>query len=77
MKQYLMIMLHDAHDQSFSCFLTSSAIVIVVVSPNGAIIEMSCRLEHIRTNNQAEYEPNMRLSYSAWKYCNLWMCSMF
>ena len=50
---------------------------IVVVSPNGAIIEMSCRLEHIQTNNQAEYEPNMRLSYSAWKYCNLWMCSMF
>ena len=27
-----------------------------VVSPNGAIVEMSCRLEHIRTNNQAKYE---------------------
>ena len=27
-----------------------------VVSPNGAIVEMSCRLEHICTNDQAEYE---------------------
>ena len=29
---------------------------IVVVSPNGAIVEMSCRLEHICTNDQAKYE---------------------
>ena len=56
MKQYLMIMLHDVHDQSFNCFLTSGAIVIVVVSPNGAIVEMSGQLEHICTNDQAKYE---------------------
>jgi ribonuclease HI len=29
---------------------------IIVVSPNGANVEMSCQLEHIYTNNQTEYE---------------------
>jgi hypothetical protein len=29
---------------------------IIVVSPNGAIFEMSCQLDDICTNNQAEYE---------------------